>query len=1338
MIKTLLLSLFVAGWITVDCRAAVPTLDTLAAGWMQTSDLLNQPSLNNFSGGLKTETNLLGVTFLTFAPYSQGSDTAVLSVNGSAMSAQQSRWFPYQVERSADSPGLHVDTIVRMPFEQQGVLFSITVQNTSTQTQTPVVSVALRGYIRNISGAWSWSSPRPGTTGFSSALSGTGNNVLVVNDTQSAAATAFAFATPPSSLATSGTEEGVAQWTPTLAAGQSVTLQFVLAVGSNSTAAAATATNWAGSFSDFYTQAQSLWEQRWESAFQPGNSNFSGSAPVLDTTDAALQQVYYTGVLTAMLLERTGLPQSPRAYVTAGPEWAVTLEYFWDTAMWSDLWAQLDPAIMKAHCEQYLAMNIHSCYAKDYLSGSPAGPWYAPNDVSVFGLWWSYLTATGDWAALNDTVNGSTVLQQLNGIAVYWKSLVPSGSTLADYGGNGNLLECDSNYIHQVASLNAGNVWMMRRMGDIYTHLGQTSNAAAMYSDAAALAPKVLALYNGDGTWNCNQNGTVVNIRHIYDYIMLGRCMSEDLSSTIQTQMTSFVQNELLVPNWMRAMSLSDPAANFANSQRPDHGPIGSYDGWPAMTCGVMAKFGQYNAAHSLLAQCQGVLQESSFSQAHQLLPASNHVGVVVNDYPALNPTSAITVEAWINASAWEASYWQGSIVSKDDWAGANHGYVLRCGNNGCLSFCVAVGGAFPEAISGPVMSLNGWHHVAGTYDGTAVRVYVDGVQQASTATSGSLSPSAYPLMVGRATYVTGRNFIGAIDGPRVYGRALSASEISAQVALGGSYASSDTNSLALYLPLNDSSGTTATNLAAGGINGALFDPTEWTTGREGSAISIPFSSTNPNNVYPRVATSGGQDCNEGCGAAFANSILTGLFGFSPSADGSFKLASPTSVRGFTGTLSGLHYRGVTYNIASGASGLSATSVPLTWNATPGTSAPQDGGGTWDASTSDWYTGQSNIAWSDTNAENAIFGAGSGTAGVVTINGARTIGGLTFNPAGSGNYVITGGTLSLSGSAVIAANADATISSALADSAQIFTKSGAGTLTLSGTNSYTGPTFVNGGTLRIMGSSAGSAVTVNSGGTLSGVGTTGAVTVSAGGTLSPGAGGTGSLNLNGNALSLAGATAMTVNAATGTGSQVQGISTVTYGGTLTVTNLGGSFSAGNSFTLFNAGTYSGSFVNIVTPPLPDTLQWDASKLAVSGTIAVTQTPWGQWLSQNFTTAQLSDPAISGDAATPNGDGTPNLLKYALGIGPWSGAALPIASDVETIAGSRYLRLTVARNPADSDISYTVEVTNDLSAGSWSSQNTTIEVNTGSTLVVRDNTPVGSVANRFIRLKVVHP
>jgi len=82
------------------------------------------------------------------------------------------------------------------------------------------------------------------------------------------------------------------------------------------------------------------------------------------------------------------------------------------------------------------------------------------------------------------------------------------------------------------------------------------------------------------------------------------------------------------------------------------------------------------------------------------------------------------------------------------------------------------------------------------------------------------------------------------------------------------------------------------------------------------------------------------------------------------------------------------------------------------------------------------------------------------------------------------------------------------------------TKSGAGTWTLSGNNTYTGTTTISGGTLVISGTNSGSAITVSSGGTLAGTGTGGDTTVNSGGKISPGNSPgiltVGGLTLNGN------------------------------------------------------------------------------------------------------------------------------------------------------------------------------------------------------------------------------
>jgi len=82
--------------------------------------------------------------------------------------------------------------------------------------------------------------------------------------------------------------------------------------------------------------------------------------------------------------------------------------------------------------------------------------------------------------------------------------------------------------------------------------------------------------------------------------------------------MNQFVETELLTRTWMRAMSLKDPAA--AKSDRPDHGPMGSYDAWPPMTMNVMCRFGEFDKAISFLRATEEVTRQGSWSQSHEFV----------------------------------------------------------------------------------------------------------------------------------------------------------------------------------------------------------------------------------------------------------------------------------------------------------------------------------------------------------------------------------------------------------------------------------------------------------------------------------------------------------------------------------------------------------------------------------------------------------------------------------------------------------------------------------------------------------------------------------------------
>lgn len=263
------------------------------------------------------------------------------------------------------------------------------------------------------------------------------------------------------------------------------------------------------------------------------------------------------------------------------------------------------------------------------------------------------------------------------------------------------------------------------------------------------------------------------------------------------------------------------------------------------------------------------------------------------------------------------------------------------------------------------------------------------------------------------------------------------------------------------------------------------------------------------------------------------------------------------------------------------------------------------------------------------SAHGIVFDARGNTAGndTLTLNGGR----FTVGPSGikSGNldgntsYQINlgGGTMASSvnwtsvlrmtlsgtnGNASIEQNANTAVLSGVLTGPGGLTKRGAGTLALTGTSAYMGATAVAEGTLVVRGSigAGGGPVTVT-GGTLMGDGfINDQVEIVSPGSIAPGLS-IGKLTIN-NRLTLAGNTIMEISK---TGSilsndLIAGVSTLTYDplGTLTVTATGDALADGDTFDLFDAATFTGSFGTLNLPPLPAGLSWDISRLAVDGTI----------------------------------------------------------------------------------------------------------------------------------------
>jgi hypothetical protein len=145
---------------------------------------------------------------------------------------------------------------------------------------------------------------------------------------------------------------------------------------------------------------------------------------------------------------------------------------------------------------------------------------------------------------------------------------------------------------------------------------------------------------------------------------------------------------------------------------------------------------------------------------------------VTVNDSNSLDLTNGMTLEAWVKPSS--LADWS-TVIMKQQTGGLVYSLYAATDVGVPSTFIFTTA---EQSQDGPAaLPLNTWTHLAATYDGANLRLYVNGNQVASKAQTGNIKVSGAALRIGGNSSF-GEYFKGLIDEVHVYNRALSQAEI--------------------------------------------------------------------------------------------------------------------------------------------------------------------------------------------------------------------------------------------------------------------------------------------------------------------------------------------------------------------------------------------------------------------------------------------------------------------------------------------------------------------------------------------------------------------------------
>ena len=605
--------------------AAIPSIDELASSPMTVGlgEFFNGPGLTNFRGTVQAGQDITAFRCLAFPPFTCGVDLdAALYLDNAYVTASGDpvtyRWYPDRIERTMTHRGLRVRSVLALPMDRNAVLLRIEITNELRTHRTLPVRLALQGQVARDDRAWGFE-PLMETDNDSSTEDG-----MVTRSARHSAAHLAAAATPNPSRV----DHRAMAWTVELAPGEMWVATLAVSLGATAESAQRDVRDLTSAPNAALDAVHEAWQHEIAALFTPHNDRYSGWLPSLETDDVGLRRLYGIAAVGLAYFRRDNpVEQVRRAYATLMPRYWGTTTFIWDYSLSGLAHGLLDPDTLRESLQYWMAMDVHQHLGSDFRTGEGVGAWYSVNDYAMLSLAREYLRWSGDRAWLKEAcpplLNSSavTVLDKLDEYATGWRQFRTPGG-LADYGSLANLLECVSSYVHEVAGMNAANVFGLRFVAGLHDGPARWE----LLAEADRLVSEVLKLYaRGGGYWHARfPDGHLEEVRHCYDLITILTTMPDDLDAQQCAEMAGFWQRELRTDAWMRALSPEDPDCVF--SVRPDHQWSGAYTAWPALAVLGLCNIGRHDLAVPWLHGLARSANQGPFSQAHFAEPVAKTI----------------------------------------------------------------------------------------------------------------------------------------------------------------------------------------------------------------------------------------------------------------------------------------------------------------------------------------------------------------------------------------------------------------------------------------------------------------------------------------------------------------------------------------------------------------------------------------------------------------------------------------------------------------------------------------------------------------------------------------